>query len=88
MGRPDWGKHEPGMVSTQSPQVPPPLSPQPPWLLHLPRIIEELRLLDVPVLDRAASTTRSDRRRGWSGLTPAHYARPLMADGSTVTVGL
>ena len=29
-------------------------SPQPLWLLHLPRIVEELRRLPVPVLDRAA----------------------------------
>ena len=30
------------------------MPPQPLWLLHLPRIIEELRRLEVPVLDRAA----------------------------------
>ena len=29
------------------------MPPQPLWLLHLPRIIEELRRLPVPVLDRA-----------------------------------
>ena len=29
------------------------MPPQPHWLLHVPRIIEELRLLPLPVLDRA-----------------------------------
>ena len=27
-------------------------------------------------------------KKGLGGLTPAHYARQLMANGSTVTVGL
>ena len=35
----------------------------------------------------AASTTRNDGRRGW-GLTPAGYARRLVEERSTVTVGL
>ena len=31
-----------------------PLPPQPQWLLRVPRILEQIRLLEVPVLDRAS----------------------------------